>query len=78
MANADLTIRFPDLVEFFAENQTDKLRQFGQYAKENLNEVGELEFEANPIVSAPLNKDPFDTGAYVMAWVWVPGIRDDV
>jgi hypothetical protein len=69
LANCGLT--FADCVCFFAREQMDDpdLVILACKAKHDFEQEGELEFDDNPIVSAPDDEEA--EGAYVMAWRWV-------
>lgn len=59
--------KFADAVEFFADKQQHpQVRRYADYARENLQDEGTLEFDDATIVSVST-----DRGAYVMAWKWV-------
>lgn len=60
---------FSDCVHYFGKRQTPEELEYGEIAKNDVGEEGEIEFDDIPIVS----KADTEHGAYVMAWVWIPG-----
>lgn len=59
-------MRFSDAVEFFAGRQSALSQRYADYARENLQDDGNIEFDDAAIVSVSA-----DRGAYVLAWKWV-------
>jgi hypothetical protein len=62
-------LTFSDCVHFFSKQQTPEELEYAEIAKNDMEQEGELEFDDVPIVS----KADTEHGAYVMAWVWIPG-----
>jgi hypothetical protein len=62
-------LTFSDCVHFFSKQQTIEELEYAEIAKNDREEEGELEFDDVPIVS----EADTEHGAYVMAWVWIPG-----